>query len=110
MFTQTDVNLKQTFKIKGTQEVSVDATFTNALNQHEIVAYYGSIDSAYVPEFLTPGGLPFYYGGESYSLYEHAYPWKTLMNDDGMTLNSQYGKPYEFQAARNIRLQLHYNF
>jgi hypothetical protein len=32
------------------------------------------------------------------------------MNDDGMTLNSQYGKPYEFQAARNIRLQLHYNF
>jgi len=110
MFTQTDVNIKQTFKIKDSQEVSVDATFTNALNQHEIVAYYGSVDTAYVPDFLTPGGLPFYYGGESYSLYEHSYPWKTLLNTDGVTINSQYGKPYEFQAARNIRLQLHYTF
>ena len=109
-FTQTDLNVKQTYKIKGTQEVSFDATFTNALNQHEVVAYYGSIDSAYVPDFITPGGLPFYYGAEAYSDYEHTYAWKTLMNTDGVTVNSQYGKPYEFQAARNIRIQMHYTF
>ena len=90
-FTQTDINIKQTYKIKGTQEVSVDATFTNALNQHEIVAYYGSIDSAYIPEFLEPGGLSLGYGGESYSLFEHPYPWKTLMNTDGVTVNSRTG-------------------
>lgn len=108
-FTQTDINIKQTYKIKGTQEVSVDATFTNALNQHEVVAYYGSIDSAYSPSFLAPGGL-LVSPGKAYSVFEHAYPWKTLMNADQVTVNSQYGAPWEFQAARNIRLQLHYTF
>ena len=109
-FTQTDVNIKQTIKIKGTQELSFDATFTNALNEHKIVAYYASIDTAYVPDYITPGGVPFYYGGVAYSAYEHPYPWKTLMNTDGVTVNSQYGKPYEFQAPRNVRFQMHYTF
>ena len=109
-FTQTDLNIKQTYKVKESQSITFDATISNALNQHEVVAYYGSVDTAYEPQFLTPGGLPFYYGGESYSNYEHPYDWKGLMNTDGITINSQYGKPYEFQLARNIRLQLHYNF
>lgn len=129
-FTQTDLNIKQTYKIKGTQELSFDATFTNALNQHEVVAYYGSIDTAYTAEYLTPDALNLLtstqrgyslgYGGLSYSLFEHPYPWKTLMTIDGppaphgvatpVTVNSQYGKPWEFQAARNIRIQMHWNF
>ncbi|HUD21542.1 MAG TPA: TonB-dependent receptor, partial [Acidobacteriaceae bacterium] len=89
MFTQSDINLKQTIKIKGTQELSFDATFTNALNEHKVVAYYASIDTAYEPDYLTPGGVPFYYGGVAYSAYEHPYAWKTLMNTDGVTVNSQ---------------------
>lgn len=109
-FTQTDLNLKQTFKVKESQAISFDATFTNSLNQHQVVAYYGSINSAYEPTFLTPGGLPFYYGGEAYSNYEHPYDWKSLMNEDGITVNSQYGKPYLYQVPRNIRLGLHYTF
>jgi hypothetical protein len=109
-FTQTDFNIKQSFKVTEGQSVSFDATFTNLLNQHEVTAYYGSIDTAYESQFITPGGLPFYYGGEAYSLYEHPYPYKTLLNTDGVTINSQYGKPYEFQVARNIRLQFHYTF
>ena len=109
-FTQTDLNIKQTFKVKEGQEVSFDATITNALNQHEVVAYYESIDSAYTPSFIAPGNVAFYYGGVAYSDYEHPYNWKSLMNTDGVTVDSQYGKPYEFQVARNIRLQLHYTF
>jgi Carboxypeptidase regulatory-like domain len=109
-FTQSDLNLKQTYKIKEAQSVSFDATISNALNQHEVVAYYGSVDTAYQPQFIAPGGIPFYFGGEAYSLYEHPYDWKGLLNTDGITLNSQYGKPYEFQVGRNIRLQVHYNF
>jgi hypothetical protein len=109
-FTQTDLNLKQTFKIKESQSISFDATVSNALNQHEVVAYYGSVDTAYAPQFIAPGGIPFYFGGEAYSLYEHPYDWKGLLNTDGITINSQYGKPYEYQVARNIRLQLHYTF
>jgi hypothetical protein len=50
------------------------------------------------------------HGGDAYSLYEHPCPNKTLLNTDGITINSQYGKPYEFQVARNIRLQFHYTF
>jgi hypothetical protein len=109
-FTQTDLNLKQTYKVKESQSISFDATISNALNQHEVVAYYGSVDTAYEPQFIAPGGIPFYYGGEAYSLYEHPYDWKSLLNTDGITINSQYGKPYEYQVARTIRFQLHYNF
>jgi Carboxypeptidase regulatory-like domain len=108
--TQTDLNFKQTYKVKESQAISFDATIGNALNQHKVVAYYGSVDTAYEPQFLAPGGIPFYFGGQAYSLYEHPYDWKSLMNTDGITLNSQYGKPYLFQVARNIRLQLHYTF
>ena len=109
-FTQTDLNVKQTYKLKESQSITFDATISNALNQHEVVAYYGSVDTANVPQFIAPGGIPFYYGGEAYSLYEHPYDWKALLNTDGITINSQYGKPYEYQVARNIRFQLHYNF
>ncbi len=109
-FTQTDLNLKQTYKVTESQAISFDMTMSNALNQHEVVAYYGSIDTAYVPDFIAPGGLPFYYGGEAYSLYEHPYDYKALLNTDGVTVNSQYGKPYEYQVARTIRFQVHYTF
>jgi hypothetical protein len=109
-FTQSDLNIKQSYKVKESQTISFDATITNALNQHEVVAYYGSVDTAYTATFIAPGGLPFYYGGEAYSLYEHPYDWKALLNTDGVTINSQYGKPYEYQVGRNIRFQVHYNF
>lgn len=109
-FTQSDLNFKQTYKVKESQTVSFDVTMTNALNQHEVVAYYGSVDTAYTSQFIAPGGIPFYFGGEAYSLYEHPYNWKSLLNTDGITIDSQYGKPYQYQVARNIRFQLHYNF
>lgn len=109
-FTQTDLNLKQTYNVKESQSITVDLDFTNALNQHQVVAYYGSLDTAYTPVFESPGGLPFYYGGEAYSNYEHPYDWKGLLNTDGITVNSQYGKPYEYQVPRNIRFEVHYNF
>jgi len=109
-FTQSDLNIKQTYKIKGTQEASFDITFTNLLNQHEVVAYYGSVDTAYTAQFIEPGGYSLGNQGLSYSLYEHPYDWKALLTTDGITVNSQYGKPWQFQSARNIRLQFHYTF
>ena len=48
--------------------------------------------------------------GQAYSAFEHPYDWKALLNADGMTLNSQHGKPFLFQAARNVRLQVHFTF
>jgi hypothetical protein len=108
--TQSDVNVKQSYKIGESQSISFDLSTTNALNQRAVVAFYGSVDTAAASQFISPGGLPFYYGGEAYSNYEHPYNWKSLLNSQGITINSQYGKPYEFQVARIIRLQLHYTF
>jgi hypothetical protein len=53
---------------------------------------------------------PTYTVGQAYSAFEHPYDWKALLNADGMTLNSQHGKPFLFQAARNVRLQVHFTF
>jgi hypothetical protein len=114
-FTQSDLNIKQTYKVKGAQSFSLDVTMTNVLNQHEVVAYYGSIDTAYARQYLKPGGKYLGYAGEAYSLYEHPYDWKALLNTSGknggpITINSQYGKPFEYQVGLNIRFQVHYNF
>ena len=90
--------------------ISFSATFTNLLNQHAVTAYNEQIDSGQFATYLTPGGLPFYYGGEAYSLYEHPYDWKSLLNTNAVALNSQYGKPYLFQLTRDIRLALKFTF
>jgi hypothetical protein len=109
-FIQSDFNLSQNFKVSETKRISFSATFTNLFNQRAVTAYNEQIDSGQFATFLTPGGLPFYFGGPAYSLYEHPYDWKSLLNMDGITLNSQYGKPYLYQLSRNIRLGLRFTF
>ena len=109
-FTQTDFNLTQNFKISESKALSFSVTSNNLLNQRAVTAYYEQIDSAQFASFLSPGGLPFYYGGEAYSLYEHPYDWKSLLNTDGIALNSQYGKPWLYQLARSIRLRVGFTF
>jgi len=109
-FIQSDFNLTQNYKISERKTLAFSATFTNLFNQHSVTAYNEQIDSGNFATYLSPGGLPFYYGGPAYSLYEHPYDWKSLLNTDQVTLNSQYGKPYLFQLSRNIRLQLRFRF
>jgi Carboxypeptidase regulatory-like domain len=109
-YIQTDFNLTQNYKITETKRLTFSATFTNLFNQRSVTAYNEQIDSGQFATFLSPNGLPFYYGGVAYSAYEHPYDWKALLNTDGVALNSQYGKPYLYQLSRNIRLGLRFTF
>ena len=109
-FVQSDFNLQQNYKISESKTLSFTATIPNLFNQRAVTAYNQQIDSQQFASFLTPGGLPFYYGGEAYSLYEHPYNWKGLLNTDQIIPNSQLGKPYLYQLSRTMRLQVHFTF
>lgn len=117
-FSQSDLNLTQSYKISENKTLSFSAIMPNVLNQRAITAYNSSIDSQQFASFLQPGGIPFYYGGEAYSLYEHPYPWKTMVNDPnfvggaapGIILNSKYNQPYLYQYGRTIRLRVAFTF
>lgn len=109
-FTQSDLNIAQTYKITEGKALTFSATIANALNQRAVTAYNESIDTQQFGSFLQPGGLPFYFGGEAYSLYEHPYPWKSLANSQDLILNSKYGQPYLYQYGRTIRLRVGFTF
>jgi Carboxypeptidase regulatory-like domain len=109
-FIQSDLNFTQKYKISEDKVLSFSATIPNALNQRSVTAYNESIDSQQFGSFLSPGGVPFYYGGVAYSAYEHPYDWKSLANTDGIILNSKYGQPYLYQLGRTIRLRVGFEF
>lgn len=112
-YTQSDLNLQHEFKISKNNEaekLAFDATVTNLFNQRAVTAYFSQIDSAYTYSFLTPGGVPFYYGQPAYSAYEHAYDWKSLLNTNGIVPASLYGQPILYQQSRNFRLGVTFTF
>jgi hypothetical protein len=115
----TDFNFKQEVKIGESGSVAFDATFTNILNQHSVVAYWQNIDSDYTgSNFIAPSGLFIGNGLNFYSAVMSPYDYTAEMNTGTLngtgtgpiTIDSMYGKPYEYQVARNIRLGLHINF
>jgi hypothetical protein len=119
-YTDTDFNLKQSVKLGESKSLSFDATFTNTLNQHTVVAFWENIDSDYTGNnFIAPNGLFIGNGLDFYSTVMSKYDYTLAMNngaDNGtptggpITIDSQYGKPYEYQQPRNIRLGLHFTF
>jgi len=134
-YTQTDFNLKQAFKISESKTLAFDATFTNLLNQHAVTSMGQQIDSNYNINFATPqsagcgaynaanyninsnscwlpDGPAFYAGAMTAYNYTAAMNASDLGSPAGgpITINSQYGKPYLYQLARNVRLALHFTF
>jgi hypothetical protein len=112
-YLQSDANLSQEFKVNPNNERQVlgfEMIVSNLLNQHSVTSYGSQIDSMNTGSYLTPGGVPFYYGSPAYSAYMHPYPWQSLLNTDGIILNSQYGKPWSFELARTVRFAVHFTF
>lgn len=115
-FTQSDFNLKQNYKLSDAKTISFDATFTNLLNQHSVIAYWSAIDSQYLTNFIAPGGYWLVDGSPFYGAAEHKYDYLSEMNaafSNGggpLTIDSRYGKPYFYQTSRNIRLAIHFTF
>ena len=109
-YTQSDLSLKQEFKVKEGQTLSFEVNVTNLLNQRTVTAYYSQIDSAFNASFISPSGLNLFAGTPAYFAYEHPYDWKTLLSTNGVTGNSLYGKPLYYQNGRNMRLGVRYTF
>jgi hypothetical protein len=122
VYSDSDFNFKQSYKISESKSVSFDATFTNVWNQHSAVEYWQQIDSDYTSHnYLKPGGLYLPYGLDFYSAAMGKYDYTAAMNtgslngttthsDGPITLNSWYGKPYAYQQSRNVRFGLHITF
>jgi hypothetical protein len=115
-YTQTDFNFQQNYKIGEQKVVSFTATFANILNQRAVTAYQGQVDSNATQSYITPGGTFIAQPG-FYANAERPYSVSSLLNQDnfggtgfGNTINSQYGKPYLFQAPRNFRLGVKFSF
>ncbi len=119
-YTSTDLNFKQGFKLGESSSITFDATFTNALNEHHVVSYWQQIDSDYTANnYLAPDGLAIFDGLDFYSAAMTPYNYTQAMNtgaDNGtptggpITIDSEYGKPYEYQVPRNAILGVHITF
>jgi hypothetical protein len=118
-YTDTDFNLKQTVKLGESKSLSFDATFSNFLNQHTVVAFWQNVDSDYSgSNYISPGGKSISDGLNFYSAVMSKYDYTAAMNNGAqngtgngpITISSLYGKPYEYQQPRNIRLGLHITF
>jgi hypothetical protein len=109
---QSDASFMQEFKPNHNNEkqvVGFQATISNVLNSRSAVAYGSQIDSANSTNPIAPSGL--YLGQPGfYAAAEHQYPWKTLLNTDGVVLNSTYGKPIAYELSRTIRVQVSFTF
>ena len=114
-YTDTDFNVKQAMRVGEGKSVSFDATFSNVLNQHTVVAYWQNIDSDVTgSNFIMPGGNSISNGLNFYSTAMSKYDYTAAMNNGPnggpITVNGQYGKPYWHQQSRNIRLAVHFTF
>jgi len=126
-YTQTDFNLAHAIKVNKNNEAQVlsfNATLTNLLNQHAVVAYWQGLNSDYYGSALfqyglfAPGGAAFYKAVETgYSPQAVLNSQNTLCAGGGLgnfacpvTLNSEYGKPNLWQSSRSIRLGVQFTF
>ena len=128
-FTQTDFNVRQNIKLGESKALAFDATFTNFLNQRNVVSNNQEIDSGYTSNYITPtsAGCEAYNianyqfdstscflpdGPSFYTAVKSKYDYVAAMNSSPLgttaggpiTVSSQYGKPYLYQQSRNIRL------
>ncbi len=113
-FMQTDFNFQQNFKVREGMDLSFTATFGNLLGQRSVTAYGQQVDSNISQSFMSPNGS-FIASQGFYANSERPYNVQSLLNQpnlfgEGNIVNSQYGKPYLYQAPRTIRLGVKLNF
>jgi hypothetical protein len=136
-FTQTDLQLTQTYKISESKVFTFSVTVPNVLNQHATTAYWENIDTDFYPQFLAPPSAACLaqnlalsppvnspactQAGNGYQFYSAAmspYNYKALFNSSGgvtgtsgaMTINNLYGKPLYHQLSRNLYMAFKFTF
>jgi hypothetical protein len=113
-FTQTDFSFEQNYKLSEEKVISFSATFANVFNQRSVTSYGQQVDSNIQQSFMSPNNS-FIASQGFYANAERPYDVQSLLNQpnlfgEGNTIYSQYGKPYLFQAPRNIRLAVKFTF
>jgi hypothetical protein len=73
------------------QILSFNATLANALNQHAVVAYWGSLDSTHYPSKILPNGQSIFGGAAFYQSAETGYNPTTDINAGTVVKSSLYG-------------------
>jgi outer membrane receptor protein involved in Fe transport len=115
-FTQSDLSVSHDIKVGDHEDISFEANALNVLNQRAVVAYFEGMDSWQAETSLSPtnagcgGPCNIYSGASFYEATETGYNVQSLINPDGVVLNSQYGQPYLYQTGRQLRLGLRYTF
>ena len=109
-FTQSDLNVSHQVKVGDHQNVTFEATALNIFNQRAVTAYFQSLDSWSFGTAIQPNGADLTHGAADYEALESPYNVQTLINADGVAKNSQYGQPFLYQFARNIRLAVRFTF
>ena len=80
---------------------------SNLWNQKNPVEYYSQINSSNgggAVGAIEPAD------GIDYTVLESAYDYKTLFNEQGVQLSSEYGQPIAYQAGRSMRLKIGFTF
>ncbi len=120
-YIQSDVNLAHKIKVGDHQSISFEATALNALNQRAVTAYWGGMNSLNFATPLYPGvdakdnPINLYSGAGLYQELESGYNVQTWINGNNGAVpnvikNTQYGQPYLYQLARNIRFGMRFTF
>jgi hypothetical protein len=112
-YTQTDLNLGHAIKVNKNNEhqvLSFNATLANVLNQHAVVAYWGSLDSTHYASKILPNGQSIFGGAAFYQSAETGYNPATDINAGTVVKSSLYGQPNLWQTARRIRLGAAFTF
>ena len=104
-YTQTDLNLQHSIKVNHNNEaqvLSLNANFTNLLNQHAVTAYWAGFNSTYLGSALFP--FQIFNGAAFYQSVETGYNAQAQVTADGVVKNALYGQPNLWQISRHIRL------
>jgi len=116
-FSQSDASFVQEIKPNPHNEAQVlrfSVNVSNLFNQRTPTAYISQVDTQQFQSFITPNGQLL--GTDvAYGAFEHAYPWKSLIQgSSGQAVpfipNSLYGKAALFQIARAMRFSVQYTF
>jgi len=109
-FTQSDLSVEHQIKVGDHYTITVQGTALNVLNQRAVVAFNQSIDSWQTQAPLNPGGVGLYSGAATYQAFMTGYNVQSLINPNGVVLNSQYNQPYLYQTGRSIRIGAGFTF
>lgn len=112
-YTQTDLNVSHEIKVNHNNEAQrlrFDATFTNLLNQHAVIAYWQGFNSNHFTSALYPGGLNIFEGAAFYKAAETGYNVQSTAIASGVYTDSLYGLPNLWQTSRAIRFGATFTF